>query len=475
MNTLKTTLLAFFLSFTLSLLAQTPATEIRAIWLTTNWRLDWPVHGKTVAEQKMELNLMLDELKALNFNTVFFQTRAQGKVFYRSRIEPMSPYFNQNDNFDPLLYAIEQCHKRGLECHAWIVVYPGEKVKKNKYKPSHYKAVNGIWHLDPGNPETRKYIVSIVNEIIENYDVDGIQLDYLRYPNNTQKFPDEDTYLKYGKSMNLFDWRRDNINKLASAVYDSVKSKKKWVQVSSSTLGRYQILPHIDSNDSWTARDIVFQDAAYWLKNGKHDILFPMMYYQDQYFYPFLDDWIKNSYGRIVVPGLGVYQMLPNEKDWDLNEVTQQMNYTRQENVCGQAYFRTRNVLDNLKGVKDFIHQFYARPAKLPPLTWLDNSKPATPINLRVYKNEQGQMDIEWESPDKDKQLTYNLYISSKDSIDTSDSRDILAVGIHENKYTFEINEGDFGFYYSVTASDRYHNESAPCISAFFSHSKDLK
>lgn len=475
MKYLKTILFVSLTLVSLNLAAHIPATEIRAVWLTTNWKLDWPSNSQSVEEQKLELNSILDELEALNFNTVFFQTRAQGKVFYRSKIEQPSPYFNRSEKFDPLLYAIEQCHKRGLECHAWIVVYPGEKVIKNKNKPSYYKAIKGIWHLDPGNPESRKHILSIVNEIVENYDVDGIHLDYIRYPDNSKKFPDEDNYKKYGKSTDLFEWRRSNINKLVSDIYDSVKSKKKWVQVSSSTLGRYKVLQHVNINDSWTAFETVFQDAAYWLKTGKHDILFPMMYYSDNYFYPYLDDWIENSYGRIVVPGMGVFQMSPTEKDWDVNKITEQMEYTRTKNIPGQAFFRTRNILDNLKGIKDSIRQFYIYPAKLPPLTWLHNAKPAPPINLHVYKDSSGQLNIEWESPDETEFLTYNIYISAKDPVDASLAQNILAVNLHANNYVLPIYEGDFGFYYSVTSSDRYHNESDPCVSAFFSHTADEK
>lgn len=471
MNTIKNILLSAFLFLNFNIVGQVPATEIRAVWLTTNWKLDWPVNAQTVTEQKVELKKILDELKSLNFNTVFFQVRAQGKVFYRSSIEPLSPYFNQSDGFDPLAYAVQECHERGFECHAWLVVYPNESIKKGKVKLPYYKAVNGIWHLDPGMPETRKLILSIVDEIVDGYDIDGIQLDYIRYPNNSRKFPDDDSYKKYGKKSDLYDWRRSNINQLVSDIYDSVKARKNWVQVSSSTLGRYQPLVNVNSNDGWTARETVFQDAAFWLKSSKHDLLFPMMYYRDNFFFPYLDDWIENSYGRIIVPGLGVYQLDPAAKDWSVEDLEKQMAYTREKKVPGQAYFRTRNILDNLKGVRNVVQQYYPYPAKLPPLTWLDNTIPDAPLNLQVYKDPNGLLNIEWDAPDSKEQFTYNIYISLKDSTNTNLPQDILAVGLHSNRYSFPINEGDFGFYYSVTASDRYHNESLPCTSAYFSHS----
>lgn len=475
-------LLTILILLPVSLRAQSPATEIRAMWLTTNWRLDWPGDKVSVQDQKKELQRILDELKELNFNTIFFQTRAQGKVFYRSRIEPLSPYFNHDFGFDPLLFAIEECHKRGMECHAWIITFPDEsipsrrrqskqkQIAKAAVKPSHYKQVNGTWYLDPGRPESREHLLSIVKEIVTKYDVDGVHFDYIRYPSNTRKFPDQDTFKKYGKGMDLYDWRRENINRLVFDIYDSVKEIKKWVQVSSSPLGRYQILHHVNPNDGWTARETVFQDVGYWMKSGKHDLAFPMMYYREKNFYPFLDDWVENNNGRIVVPGLGIYQMMPKEGDWPVQDIVPQMQYTRTKEIEGQAYFRAGNILDNLKGIKDTIRAFYPYPAKLPALKWLDNVAPNSPIDLQVYKGDNGLLHIKWESPDPSEKMAYNVYFSTKENTDTSKSEGILATGLRNNHYAFEISEGEFGFYYSVTASDRYHNESVPCVPAYFVH-----
>lgn len=477
-----TRLLILSFLFPLYIFAQTPATEVRAVWLTTNWGLDWPTQGASVKTQKEELCKILDRLEEENFNTVIFQTRAQGRVFYRSKIEPLSPYFNHGENFDPLAFAIEECHKRGLECHAWIITYPMERAQMQytgkgrrrkstpvRNKPDYYKLLNNTWYLDPGRPETRDLIVSIVSEIVTNYDVDGVHFDYIRYPSNTGKFPDEDTYKKYGNGKILADWRRDNITQLVTEIYDKVKSIKDWVQVSSSPLGRYKILPHISPNDGWTAYETVFQDAGYWMQNGKHDLVFPMMYHRERYFYPFLDDWVANSNGRTVVPGLGVYQM--DEQNWSLQDITNQMKYIRDQKVKGTAYFRTGNILGNLKGIMDSVRAYYPTPAKLPPLTWLDNISPNSPVDLEVYKDSNGLLNLKWDAPDKSEDFTYTIYVSYDENADINNARNILATGLRKNSYSFPVTEGEFGFYYSVTASDRYHNESIVCFPAYFSHS----
>lgn len=475
-------LLIFILLFPLTLSAQTPPVEVRATWLTTNWGLDWPTQGTSVQSQKEELRRILDRLQADNFNTILFQVRAQGAVFYKSSIEPLSPFFNHSEGFDPLAFAVDECHKRGMECHAWFITFPMDKAqftsksKRRKVavmnKPDYYKLIDDRWYLDPGRPETKDRLVALVKEVVKNYDVDGVHFDYIRYPSNTRQFPDEDTFRKYGKGKSLYDWRRENINNIVSSIYDAVKDIKPWVQVSSSPLGRYKVLPEVSPNDGWTAYNTVFQDAGYWMQSGKHDLVFPMMYHRERLFYPFLDDWVKNSNGRLVVPGLGVYQMEANEQNWDLGEVIRQIDYTRLHKVPGQAYFRTGNILDNLKGIKDSIQSYYPYPAKLPPLTWLDNEAPNSPLNLEVYKDSDGLLCIKWDAPENSEDFTYTVYFSPTENTNTNDAPNILSTGLRSNNIHLSIGEGEFGFYYSVSASDRYHNESVPCFPAYFSHSK---
>ncbi|MDD2476718.1 MAG: family 10 glycosylhydrolase [Dysgonamonadaceae bacterium] len=216
-----------------------PATEVRAVWLTTNYGLDWPKNRTDIDIQKKELISILDDLKKYNFNTILFQVRARGEVLYRSVIEPMSsfiatPTYGQ-ESFDPLAFAIEECHKRGLACHAWIVTYPlgsnrhvqdlGNQsvIRKNPSIAVKYK--NG-WFLDPGNPQTDDYLLSIVNEVVTNYDVDGVHFDYIRYPDQSTRFPDRTTFNKYGKGKTIANWRRENINRFVTKMYDSVKKIK---------------------------------------------------------------------------------------------------------------------------------------------------------------------------------------------------------------------------------------------------------
>lgn len=471
--------LFFILLFSISLQAQSPepATEIRAVWLTTNWALDWPKKGKTVEAQKQELLDIFDELEKDKFNIVLFQVRAQGKVFYKSSLEGMSPFFNSGSNFDPLAFAIEAAHARNMECHAWITTFPAEKAKLSSRgramdkKPDFYKLASTYWFLDPGRPETRDRLVLIAKELVTKYDIDGLHLDYIRYPDNPKLFDDRDTYRKYGNGVNKEQWRRNNVSRIVSAIYDTVKASKKWVQVSSAPLGKYKA---IRKNDGWTAYESVLQDAGLWMKEGKHDILFPMMYTKGNDFYPYVDEWIETKNERYIVPGLGAYQMEESEKNWHIKELTDQMQFTRQRDVQGQAYFRAGQVLNNKKGLRNEIKNLYKFPAKLPPLTWLSDATPHEPIDLQVYKDEEGNLVLNWEAPDDENRYTYNIYYSNNETLDPTLAEGILVANLHKNSYKFPVSVGEYAFYYFVTASDRYHSESEPAESAFFVHSEDI-
>ncbi len=483
MNKIFILLILLLFSSVVVIPSEIPATEVRAVWLTTNYGLDWPANRNNQEVQKKELIAILDSLKKHNFNTVMFQVRARGEVFYKSVIEPMSSLIVSNTHgkpdFDPLAFAIEESHKRGIECHAWLVTYPlgGDRHVRSlgsksvtKKNPTITKLFKGEWFLDPGNPRTDDYLVSIVEEIISNYDIDGIHFDYIRYPDNRGQFPDDGLYRLYGKGLSRADWRRNNITRFVTKVYDLVKKEKPWVQVSSSPLGRYRTLN--DRGRGWTALETVFQDAGKWMESGKHDALYPMMYYKDELFYPYLDDWILNSNDRILVPGLGAYQMM--ELGWSSKDILDQIDYSRRKQVNGQAYFRTQNILSNNKGILERLKKVYEYPAKLPPLTWLSDSIPDKPMDLRAEKLSSGIFELKWEGVDNNR-VTYNVYRSETDNLSKDKAENIIATGLQETILYLTAEDNDMAYYYFVTTSDSFHNESEVSIPAFFYHSETIK
>ena len=362
-------LLAFFAILTLHA-ASTPKYEVRAVWLTTLGGLDWPrvkaVDATTRESQKQELREELDELQKIGINLVYFQTRIRGTVIYPSEIEPwdgaLTGRYDLSPGYDPLAFAIDECHKRGMECHAWVVTLPAFKINGAKAlgrrsllytHPRLLYRQNDMYYLDPSQSGTADYLESICAEITDNYDIDGIHFDYIRYPERTK--PDR------------ADWRRDNITRIVRQLYHAVKRRKPWVKVSCSPVGKYHDTT-LYSARGWNAYETVFQDAVSWLREGIMDMISPMMYFKDNHFYPFCAQWQEQSHGRIVAPGLGIYFLSPREKNWDLIEITRQLQFIRTLDMGGAAYFRSRFMLDDVKGLAQWVrYHYYSAPALVPP------------------------------------------------------------------------------------------------------------
>ena len=472
----------FLIILTISLLAITPITaqpkhEIRATWLTTLGGMDWPRNKATSAEsiqrQQQELCEILDQLKEANFNTVMMQTRLRGDLIYPSAIETfpeaLTGRTGKNPGYDPLAFAIEECHKRGMELHAWIVTIPAGNNRQVKLLGKHSvvkknrqlcKQHDGAWFLDPGQPGTADYLASIVREIVTQYDVDGIHFDYIRYPENAHRFPDKDTYRKYGKGKNLKQWRRENITNIVRRLYNEVKQVKPWVKVSSSPVGKYKDTKRYSSY-GWNAYETVYQDAQGWLKEGIHDALFPMMYFKDNHFYPFVLDWKENDHGRWIVPGLGIYFLSPKEKDWPLSEMSRQLFFIRQKELAGHAYFRNKFLLDNVKGIlNELKNEFYTTPALIPPMIWQDSIAPSVPT-LPIYEPQSnGNVKLAWSTSkdNHDLPVVYHLYASNSYPVNTDDAKNLLITSIKKNEITLP----EKWKYFAVTSADRYGNESAP-------------
>ena len=467
--------------FTPGLTYSQPKYEIRATWLTTLGGLDWPsqkaTSAKGIERQKQELCEILDALKRANFNTVLLQTRLRGDVIYPSDIEPftesLTGHEGGNPNYDPLKFAIEECHRRGMELHAWIVTIPiGNTRQVNllgkksiiKKQPSICKLYKGTWYLDPGNPQTDNYLASIVHEIVSRYDIDGIHLDYIRYPERAKDFPDQSTYRKYGKKENLEQWRRNNITRIVRRIYAETKLLKPWVKVSSSPVGKYNDTRRYPSR-GWNAYKVVYQDARRWLKEGIHDALFPMMYFQGNHFYPFALDWQENKNGRWIIPGLGIYFLHPQEQNWQLDEVIRQIHFLRNIHMDGQAYFRNRFLLNNTKGLLDELKEyFYTQPAVVPPMTWVDSIAPSAPTKPYFMPLTKG-VKLSWSasSDNLPAPVYYRVYASNTYPVDITQPSNLIEVRTDSTSYIFypEV-PWEERIYWAVTAVDRCGNESSP-------------
>ncbi len=429
------------------------------MWLTTIGGLDWPhtyaTNASTIERQKEELRQILDDYQRAGINTVLLQVRVRATTIYPSKYEPwdgcVSGQPGRAPGYDPLAFAIEECHRRGMELHAWVVTIPigkwtsyGCNRLRKKY-PSLVKKIGVEGYMDPEKIQTATYLADMCQEIVERYDVDGIHLDYIRYPETWKQ--------KVSKSRG-----RENITAIVRAISNRVKSRKPWVKMSCSPIGKYDDLPRYSSR-GWNARSVVCQDAVAWMNNNLMDALFPMMYFQGDNFYPFAVDWKQRCGEKIVAPGLGIYFMSPREKNWSLDVITREMAVLR-HNGMGHTFFRSRFFTDNLKGIFDFTaNEFNVYPALPPAMTWVNGNAPTAPENLVV---DTVSMTMSWDKslPMNDSpNVLYNIYSSNIAPVDITDARNLMLTRIEKNSVRIQIEPRR---YYAVTAIDRYGNESKP-------------
>lgn len=473
-------LIILALCYLLSIDAQTLKHEVRAAWITGVYGLDWPqtraTSPATRKKQQAELIAILDKLKAANFNTVLFQARTRGDVLYRSAFEPFNAILTgksgKDPGYDPLAFAIEECHKRGMECHAWMVALPlgnrrhvaslgsASVTKKRRSICVPYKRE---YFLNAGNPETKHYLMSLVSEVVNNYDIDGVHFDYLRYPEHARNFPDRQSFRKYRNGRSLEQWRRDNITEIVRHIYHGVKALKPWVKVSTSPVGKYDDTSRYSAK-GWNAYHSVYQDVQGWMAEGIQDQIYPMMYFRGNSFYPFALDWQEQSYGRHVIPGLGIYFLDEREGNWDIEEIERQINFIRSNELAGEAHYRAKYLMNNTKELYDVLQNvYYQAPALQPPMTWIDSIAPTHPTDLKIEKQADGTL-LSWqESTDDDlrNKPRYVVYASNELPVDTSNPENIVAQGIQETSYLYVPRyPWEERIYFAITAIDRYGNES---------------
>ena len=397
---------------------QAPKHEVRAVWLTTIGGIDWPhsyaQSSLSAEKQKQELRSILDRLQKAHINTVLLQTRIRGTMIYPSDYEPwdgcLSGFPGRSPGYDALQFAIDECHKRGMELHAWIVTIPvgkwnalGCKKLRTKF-PGLIRKIGADGYMNPEDSRTGNYLAQICREISNRYNVDGIHLDYIRYP--------ETWNIKVSREQG-----RRYITNIVQKINDAVKSQKPWIKMSCSPVGKYDDLSRYWSH-GWNANTKVCQDAQGWLRDGLMDELFPMMYFRDEHFYPFAIDWQEQSHGKIVVPGLGIYFLDPKEGKWKIDDVIPEMHLTRNLGM-GYCFFRNHMEIS------------WQNEA-----SYTDGSAIPTPY---IYNN---------------------VYASRTYPVDVSDARNLISARRLGNMLLLKPEECEQPLYFAVTSMDGYGTES---------------
>ena len=266
---------------------------IKAVWVT---RWDY--------KSASDITTIMETCRSAGFNTVLFQVRGNGTAFYRSKLEPWADELGGRDpGFDPLAVACQQAHRRGMSLQAWVNVMPGWRGKQPPKNPQqlYHARANWFWRdsrgkrqplgwynsVNPCYPEVRRYLVDVMREIVAGYPVDGLHLDYIRFPNEwNPSYPQGagvPDYPRDRRTLALFrketgqtpdsspqawnQWRTEKVTQLLRDIRRMMKAERPTAQLTAAV-----------GADPAIAKRTHFQDSRKWLAEGLLDGVFPMNY-----------------------------------------------------------------------------------------------------------------------------------------------------------------------------------------------------
>ncbi len=376
--------------------------ELRGTWIATVFNINFPPSSGLAADvQRDDLLAILDGVSDLGLNAVFLQVRPESDALYASDLEPWSRFLTgtqgQDPGYDPLAFAVEQAHARGLEVHAWINPYRARVDADAPVSPQHVSQTlseyalpygAGIW-MDPGSSEVREHVVAVAVDIATRYAIDGVQMDDYFYPYRTgEPFPDSATWQAYqssGGALGLADWRRNNVHLLVESLHDGLLAADPSVRFGIAPFGIYRpgIPPGITGLDPYEA---LYADPLRWMEEGWVDYLAPQLYWpisQEQQAYDVLLEWWSSlpEDGRHIFAGNAAYR-IGSEPAWTGDELLDQIAISRDMGPPseGNILYNVDSVLDDLGGAATALAQdMYQRPALTPALPRPDRPELAPP------------------------------------------------------------------------------------------------
>ena len=476
-----------------------PKHEFRGAWIATVTNLDWPTsRTSSSAGQQLELRTMMNNLAAAGVNAVMFQVRAEGDALYDSPFEPWSYWLTDEQGtapepyYDPLAYAIELAHARGMELHAWFNPYRADRGSSYPKAPTHVTNANPEWLLevgslkifDPGLQESRDRVAAVVADVVRRYEVDGVHFDDYFYPYPPNNFPastaapDSASFRLYSRGFtNIADWRRDNVNIMVAQVQDSLLAIDPSVKFGISPFGIWKngVPSGIVGLDAYND---IYADARAWLDGQTIDYLAPQTYWAfggGQDFGRLAPWWGSVRGDRHVYPGLGLYRSDNNTFSGALfapTEIPRQIRLTREDpNLFGHVLFRAKNVtLYSSRGIRDSLKtDLYRRAALTPPMAWKSQIAPDAPGPLASEWTGDIELTLRWSPPAAGNGAETRFYAVYKILSDgepdyataLQDPENLVAV-TGDTTFVDQPNADALSWHYVVTAVSANSIESAP-------------
>ena len=501
--------LAFTAFVALTLWAQeAQKREMRTVWIATVSNIDWPqtrgTGTATINKQKKQLTDLLDGFVKANMNSVCLQVRPMADALYKSSYEPWSSYLTgtrgQDPGWDPLAFAVEECHKRGLEINAWVNPYRFSNssgndcttaIDQNLKNSGILMQVGNRIVFNPALKASRDHLLKVCKEMIQNYDIDGIIFDDYFYPGGgtpeDSSAPDYQLYTQSNSGMSIGDWRRANVNQMVKDMWDMVQATKPYVKFSigpagvagqrSTSATKHGVVPvdeYCRASD-WQYTTI-YSDPLAWLEEGTIDYISPQLYWKTNHttnpFGPLTNWWsyIAEHFGRHHYASHNIYFMEKTNTKADWDEILQQIRYSRQynrQNAPGVNFYSAKYIDGpTCKGFADYLSQtLFTHKALEPAMPWHSKTNYDAPANLAYSGG-----TLSWTGVNK-KLVRYSVYavplIVTLDEAQSQAFDGIKSDYLVGVTYTpsFKLDASlQSGYWYAVCVVDGWNNEFAPAF-----------
>lgn len=402
--------------------------EFRGVWVASVANIDWPSRpGLSTWEQQEELLRVLNRSVALGLNAIVLQIRPAADALYASSREPWSEYLTGRQGlapepaWDPLAFAVDEAHRRGLELHAWFNPFRARHptatsepaaTHVSRRQPQLVVTYGRHLWLDPGLAAARSYSIRVISDVVQRYDIDGVQIDDYFYPYKERDssgalldFPDSLSWARYvatGGTLSRDDWRRSNVDAFVRDLYRAIKRAKPRVKFGVSPFGIWRPgnPPTIQGFDPY---EQIYADARKWLVEGWVDYLAPQLYWPIQppaQSYPTLLAWWvgENVRRRHLWPGNFTSRVgaADSARRWTPGEILEQVRLTRElPGATGNIHFSMKVFLEDRDSIATQLGRgAYAEPALVPATPWLDSIPPRRPTIAARVDSATGGLEV---------------------------------------------------------------------------------
>jgi len=463
-----------------------PKREFRGAWIHTVGQSRYQKMNSSA--MKYYITDMVQKLDEAGVNVIVFQIRPEADAFYKSNLEPWSRFLTgeqgkapDDPNFDPLKFIIEECHKRGIELHAWLNPYRVKANINNELAPEHlywrhperFVQYGNQLFFDPGLPENRSFICQVVQDIVSRYDVDAIHMDdyFYPYPIAGEAFPDDKSFSMHADAQGFTnsqrdDWRRNNVNLLIQQIKLTIAGTKPWVRFGVSPFGIYRN-KRSDSQGSDTNGlqnyDDLYADIKLWVEKGWVDYNVPQLYWERGHaaadYTTLLHWWNDNNYKQHLYIGQALGRSLEKNEFEIKIQQTREMPY-----VHGNCYWIGYQILDNYKGITDKLkNDTHKTKALVPAYTHMHDGRPKRVSKLTdVFTEDMHFLMWEHDSDSNNPETAQKFVVyqfNDNEKVDIRKSEKIISI-TPDNFLVLPYEDGNTKYTYVITALDAFGNES---------------